>query len=399
MRGTSTAPEVGQNIDAWLPQRHTTVLLLSASAEVHDLVARVSAAAAVEVEVAEQPRAFAGRWEDISAVLVDADVAADPLRSSGLAGWRGALVIVGMGQSKTHIWAQAERLGVDSVAILPESAPWLAGFLARLQGSVTGAGVVGIVGGCGGAGASTLSIMVAAQAARRGTRTLLVDGDPLGGGLGPALGAQQLPGIGWQELLRASGSINPEQLAAALPRLGELSVLTWTASALEAGRQDPAAVPTMAFADGQAAAEVIRAARQGYGLVVVDMARSLEAYRVLASHCNGVLMVVPARARAAAAALAMKRQLPPLPMAVAVAAPLNEGDDAAMVAEAIELPLMGVMPRLRHVDDLLASERLPELLRRRAVHALTSAVLDWLSGDAVPARGRRRIGSGRRAAA
>ena len=87
--------------------------------------------------------------------------------------------------------------------------------------------MVGIVGGCGGAGASTLAMLVAAGAVKRGVRTLLVDGDPWGGGLCSALSADEVPGMHWPELLQASGAINPEQLAASLPYFAGLAVLSW----------------------------------------------------------------------------------------------------------------------------------------------------------------------------
>ncbi|MGO2542597.1 MAG: septum site-determining protein Ssd, partial [Specibacter sp.] len=202
MRRRNDLPR-GPAPEAWLPRRDTTVLLLSASVELQGAVGRVSAAAAVELIVGDGFGNVAGRWDDVAAVLVDSALLADTGVAAGLAGWRGPTAVVGFVRDSAQMWQQAELLGADRVAILPDSAPWLANYLSCLRNPASGAGVVGIVGGCGGAGASTLAVLVAAEAARRGTRTLLVDGDPWGGGLCAALSAEDVPGLRWPELLRA----------------------------------------------------------------------------------------------------------------------------------------------------------------------------------------------------
>lgn len=373
-----------------MPRRDTTIVLLSGSAKLQGAIGRVSAAAAVELLVAQSLEQVAGRWDDVAAVLFDADTLAGAAIDAGLAGWRGPTAVVGFASEAEQMWQQAERLGADRVAILPDSAPWLANYLSFLRNPVAGAGVLGIAGGCGGAGASTLSILVAAGAAARGARTLLVDGDPWGGGLCTAVAARDVPGLRWPELLQASGAINPEQLAASLPQMGALSLLSW-----DSGFQQQAA-GTVPFprpqAEGNAragpgegrrsaAGEVMRAARGAYGLVVVDLGRSPEAFAALASRCNGLAVVVPGRVRAAAATLHMLETMAPMPAVAVVRGPLAEGLDAAMVADAVGLPLVGRFPALRGVGEALESQRLPELLRRRTVRTLVSNLLEWMSGE------------------
>lgn len=372
------------------------MLLLSAAVELQGAVGRVCAAAAIELIVGEALEQVAGRWDDVAAVLLDSAVLADASVDAGLAGWRGPTAVVGFASDTAQMWRQAERLGADKVAILPDCAPWLANYLSCLRNPASGAGVVGIVGGCGGAGASTLAVLVAAEAAGRGTRTLLVDGDPWGGGLCTALSGQDTPGLRWPELLRASGAINPEQLASALPQLAGLSLLSWETGQI----QEPA--PAMSFAatatventltaapsqPRTAAGEVMRAARGAYGLVVVDLGRNPDSFTTLALHCNGVVMVIPAQMRAAAAALNLLDLLPPMPVAAVVRGPIREGLDAMMVASAVGLPLVGRLPQLRGVTEALESQRLPELLRRRPVRTLVANVLEWMAGD-VPERNR-----------
>ncbi|MHA7306529.1 septum site-determining protein Ssd [Arthrobacter sp. TMN-49] len=371
----------GKTGDPWLPRRDTTVVLMSASPELQGEVGRVSAAAAVELLIGQSLESLTVQWDDVAAVLIDSAV------DVGFSGWRGPTAVVGFAQDSTQMWRQAARLGADRVAILPDSAQWLADYLACLHSPASGAGVLGLVGACGGAGASTLSVLVAAGAAARGTRTLLVDGDRWGGGLSAAVSAQDVPGLRWPELLGVSGSINPEQLAASLPQLGPLALLSWDAVA----QPDVAAALTPRAP--AAVAEVMRAAGGGYGLVVVDVGRTPEAFRTFAVHCNGLLVVVPARARAAAAALQMMDTLPPMPVAAVVRGPVGEGLDAIMVADAIGLPLVGELPSVRGVAAALESQRLPELLRRRRVRPLVASVLDWMAGGAKvvrrpPARGQ-----------
>lgn len=381
----------------WLPRRDTTVVLLSGCAELQGAVGRVSAAAAVELLVGQSLEEVAGKWDDVAAVLFDAEVLAGEAIDAGLAGWRGPTAVVGFSSAAAQMWQQAERMGADRVAILPDSAPWLANYLSFLRNPITGTGVLGIVGGCGGAGASTLSVLVAAAAAAQGTRTLLVDGDPWGGGLCTAVAAGDVPGLRWPELLRASGAINPDQLAASLPQMGGLSLLSWD-SGLEqhadGGLPRAGALPRAGPGPEarSAAEEVMRAARGAYGLVVVDLARTPEAFAALAARCNGLLVVVPGRMRAAAATLQMFATMAPMPAAAVVRGPLAEGMDAAMVAAAVGLPLVGIFPALRGVGEALESQRLPEVLRRRAVRTIVWQVLHWMAGESTKdgqALGRR----------
>lgn len=359
----------------WLPRRDTTVLLLSADPELQGAVGRVCAAAAVELVMADNLDHAAGRWEEVSALLLDAKL---PTLDSGVAGWSGATVIVGFGADAAHVWQRAEQEGADKVAILPDSASWLANYLGCLRNSTPGAGVVGILGASGGAGASTLAVLVAAAAAAQGTRTLLVDGDPLGGGLETALAAAQVPGLRWPDLLHASGTINPEQLAASLPQLASLALLSWSSTP----RHDEGPASTAAVG------EVMRAARAAYGLVVVDLPRTPQALGPLAGHCSGTAFVVPAHARAAAAALALAQLLPPMPMTVAVRGPLGEGLDAAMVAGAVGMPLIGQLPHLRGVTEALEAHRMHDLVRRRKVRTLVANLLGWLGEGTPQSRGR-----------
>jgi hypothetical protein len=70
---------------------------------------------------------------------------------------------------------------------------------------------LGVIGGHGGAGATTLAVALALAAINDGRRTLLLDADPLGGGIHQriGLGVHKAPGslrvIEWDEPARSSG--------------------------------------------------------------------------------------------------------------------------------------------------------------------------------------------------
>lgn len=356
--------------EPWVPGEGSTVLLVSAAPTLQGAVGRVCAAAAVDLVVVDAVDRIGTGRDGIAAILIGSDV------RGGLAGWRGPTVVVGPAGDAGEMWTQAARLGADRVAVLPESAQWLANHLTRLRNPAATAGVVGIVGGCGGSGASTLAALVAAGAAGRGIRTLLVDGDGWGGGLEVALAAEAVPGLRWPDLLRASGAINPEQLAASLPESSGFSLLS-RASGAEGAGPGPAGVAA-------AAAEVMRAARGGFGLVVVDLGRSPDSLDALGVHCDGFVVVVPARLRAAAAAACLVARLPAAPAGLVVRGPLAEGIDAGLVAGSVGVPGLGVLPRLRRVDAALAAGRVADLVRRRPVGLLVGDLVHWLMSEGAP---------------
>ena len=66
--------------------------------------------------------------------------------------------------------------------------------------------MLAVVGGRGGAGASVFAVATAVRAARSGERALLVDCDPLGGGVDLVLGAEDLDGLRWPEVGTGAGT-------------------------------------------------------------------------------------------------------------------------------------------------------------------------------------------------
>lgn len=207
---------------------------------------------------------------------------------------------------------------------------------------------VAVFGGCGGAGASTLAAGLARSALRSGRAVVLVDGDPLGGGLETLLADELTPGAPGPH-----GSAPPEPAgsvgsAIALfprrPRDSGLTVLSW-------GRPDGAPIPPDAMR--LALSELAGTAE----LLVVDLPRSLgDATRVAAAYATHSLLIVPVAERSAISAHRLLTQLGALGPRPGLVARLPSRDllDPAHLARLLRLPLSGV---LKHGRDRSTLQR------------------------------------------
>ena len=201
-----------------------------------DDLLRLAAAAGVETTVAPDVVAARGPWRDAALVLVGGDLVADLVRI-GLPRRRGVLVVPA-DRHQADVWPLASAAGAESVAPLPGAEGLLVDRLAG-AGAQPAATVVVVMGGRGGAGASTLACALARAAVRSAARwapVLLVDADPLGGGLDLLLGAEGAPGLRWPDLADARGRASPHELHAALPIVDGVSLLSWH-------RGDPVVLP------------------------------------------------------------------------------------------------------------------------------------------------------------
>jgi secretion/DNA translocation related CpaE-like protein len=131
---------------------------------------------------------------------------------------------------------------------------------------------------------------LAVTAANLGKRVLLVDADPLGGGLDLVLGWEDDAGLRWPEFTASSGQLDGLALVGALPGRGDLAVLSFD-------RRQTATAPP------EAMAAVLAAGRNARDLVVVDTPRHMDAAAVVAMQtADECLLVVPAEVRAVTAA-------------------------------------------------------------------------------------------------
>ncbi|RZU51572.1 secretion/DNA translocation related CpaE-like protein [Krasilnikovia cinnamomea] len=311
-------------------------LVITGDPDLLDDLLRLAAAGGTEVEVAADPPAARPRYNAAPLVVIGADQAASCLRAR--LPRRPRVVIVGRVQVAEPVWEVAELLGAEHVAVLPTAEPWLVDRFAERHDTSPGR-VLAVIGGRGGAGASVLAGGLAVTAVSAGLRTLLVDADPLGGGIDLVLGWEQVDGLRWPALTGTGGRVDPPALLRALPHRGDLVLLSFA-------RDEPPAVP------GEAMAATLDAARRGRDAIVADLPRHLDDAAALALQAaDRALIVVPAelRATAAAARVAAAAAVHCDHLEVVVRGPAPGRLKAREVASALGLPLAGTLrpePRL-----------------------------------------------------
>lgn len=334
------------------------------------------------VEAAADPDA--ARWCAAAVVLLDAGAAGRlthlPRRSD--------VVLVCAdgpddGEPAPEVWRAAVAVGAGRVVVLPAGRGWLTETVAaacRPRGTC-----VAVVGARGGAGASSAAVALAGAAAAGGRRVLLLDADPLGGGLDLALGAEDQPGLRWDALHDLRAPVPPGGLAAGLPVVDGVVLLSY-------GRAGEPVRPETADA-------VVRAAADEHDLVVLDLPRAGDdAARAAAARADVVVCVCPCEVRAVAAAPAVLRQWAPLaPVHLLVRGPSPGGLRPREAAEAVR---QGCgerdADRVQHVDLLRAEPGLTQALERGDPFAASprSPLRRWATGWV---RTRLPVGSGRAA--
>ncbi|MFD3992109.1 septum site-determining protein Ssd [Streptomyces sp. NPDC058583] len=311
--------------------RRTGPLIVTEDLGLLDDLLRLCAAAGVEPEVHHRVPERPASWTDPPLVLVGDDAAA---RCRGAAR-RPGTVLVGRDRDDSGVWRLAVEIGAECVLRLPDAEGLL---VDRIADAAEGVGrqamTVGVVGGRGGAGASTLACGLALAAARAGRRTLLVDGDPLGGGLDVLLGGERQEGRRWPDFAASKGRLAGGALEESLPSVRGVRVLSW-------GREPAASVPA------EAVRSVLAAARRRGGVVVVDLPRAADSAAVEAlAQLDLGLLVVPGELRAVAAAhrMASTLSMGVRDLRAVVRGPYAAGLDERWVADALRLPLAGELP-------------------------------------------------------
>jgi secretion/DNA translocation related CpaE-like protein len=163
---------------------------------------------------------------------------------------------------------------------------------------------------------------------------MLIDGDPLGGGIDVLLGGERAEGMRWPDFAHSKGRVGGCALEESLPALHGLRVLSW-------GRDDWVVVPPPAMA------AVLAAARRLGGVVVVDLPRRVdESVAEALSQLDLGLLVVPGELRAVAAAkrVASMAGMVLGDLRVMARGPYAAGLDERWVAHALGLPLAGELP-------------------------------------------------------
>jgi secretion/DNA translocation related CpaE-like protein len=345
-----------------LVERPGGPLIVTEDETLLDDLLRLCAAAGTEPEVvfAGPPRATS--WDNAPLVLVGTEASG---RVRGAARRKG-VVLVGRDLDDPEVWHRAVDIGADHVTFLPDAETWLVDRIADVaEGAGPPALTIGVAGGRGGAGASTLACALAVTAARAGQRTMLVDGDPLGGGLDIMLGAERTGGLRWPDFADSRGRVNSGALEESLPRLDSLSVLSWD-------RGDLVAIPPPAMRS------VLGAARRRGGVVVVDLPRRVDdAVAETLAQIDIGLLVVPAELRAVAAATRVAAALTMVVKDLRIVArgPFGSGLDGQEIARLTGLPLAGELPAEPAAADALAGGAPPGSATRGPLARFCAAFL------------------------
>jgi len=176
---------------------------------------------------------------------------------------------------------------------------------------------VAVFGGCGGAGASTLAAGLARSALHSGRAVVLVDGDPLGGGLETILADDLSAGRHRSEQQGASG----------------LSLLT-------CARPDGTPIPP------ESMGHALTAMAPEAELVIVDLPRALaDSTRLAAAYATHSLLIAPVAERTLVSAHRLLTQLGSLGPRPGLVARLPCRDllSPQRLAELLRLPLSGVL--------------------------------------------------------
>ncbi|WP_431043016.1 septum site-determining protein Ssd [Streptomyces sp. P1-3] len=307
-------------------------LIVTEDEELLDDLLRLCAAAGAEAEVAHGAPTRGGSWEGAPLILVGDD---SVHRLRGRARRTGVLLI-GRDLDDHSIWQRAVEVGADHVLFLPDAETWLVDRIADVaEGAGPQAVTIGVIGGRGGAGASTLACALAVTAARTGRRTMLIDGDPLGGGLDVLLGGERAQGLRWPAFAESRGRVAGSALEEALPELHSLRLLSWD-------RGDSVIIAPDAMRS------VLAAARRRGGVVVVDLPRRVdESVAEALAQVDLGLLVVPAEVRAVAAAHRVASTVGMVlhDLRAVVRGPFSPGLDDEEVARLLRLPLAGELPQ------------------------------------------------------
>lgn len=348
-------------------------LVVTSDPALLDDLLRLAATAGVELDVAVDAVAARRYWGTAPVVVLGDDAGKSCLRL-GLAR-RDGLVLLGTHLDGAGVWQRAVELGAEHVVFLPEAEDWLVNRLAdAVESDGPAAALVAVVGGRGGAGATTLACALAVTATHIGRPTLLVDGDPFGGGIDLVFGGELDRGVRWPELGATRGRVPAAALDGALPRMNGLSVLSWD-------RGDADRVPA------EAVRAVLAAGRRSNDLVVVDLPRAVDdCGRIVLASATTVLLIVPNEVRAAAAASRVAAAVGLLchDVRVVTRGPSPSGLAGAQIARALELPMLGELRPEPGLDLDLDHGRAPGRRGRGPLSALCRKLLDEL----LPASGK-----------
>ncbi|MGI8985428.1 MAG: septum site-determining protein Ssd [Nocardioidaceae bacterium] len=346
-------------------ERGTRPLIMTTDEVLLDDLLRLSAAAGTTPEVARDVASARRAWSTAAAVVIGSDVVS--LVADVRLPRRGGVVVACPRAADAAVWAHAVGVGAVDVLALPgQQATLIDLFGDCVDGAGRSAVNIGVVGGCGGSGSTSFAAGLGLTGAGRDLTTLLIDADPLGGGIDLAMGNEHMAGLRWPDLARSTGRLAAPTLREALPRSRELAVLSWD-------RGDLLCLPP------ESMRSVVSAGQRGHDLVVVDLPRRLDAAAEEAVIRTTVtLLVVPAQVRAVAAASrvvsAVRDVAPRLGLVVRTGG--SAGLDAHQIEASLDLELWASMRPERGITAALQDGLGPLRRRRGALSSCCNLVLD-----------------------
>ena len=215
--------------------------------------------------------------------------------------------------------------------------------------------VIGVVGGCGGVGASTFAAALAATAGERGGG-VLVDLDPIAGGIDVLLGLEGAPGARWSGLRLGGGYLDPAVLVEGLPRWSSVAVLS-----------------ADLLPDASSVSQVLTVACRA-GPVVVDLGRwDTPARAGAVPQCTLTVLVSGGDVRSVTGARAVRVGLGDCAVGLLVSRSARDQTRAERIAELVGAPLVGRIRAIgRHGGDApLLARSLP-----RSLTGVARGVLD-----------------------
>lgn len=341
--------------------------------ELLDRLLATLAAVELEPRVVSDPGALRALWRDATVVTVGAD-RAEQLAGLGLPR-RSDVFVVGADVDGEELCRWSVPLGA-AVAPLPSAESWLVAALADATGTRSGAGrLVTVVGASGGVGASTCAAALAVASVGQGQRTMLVDGDPWGGGLDLLLGAEHAAGWRWPQLANARGHLG--ELTGQLPYVDGIDLLA-------AGRRTSSG--RAGDVETEQLAAVLRSATRSHDLTVVDLPRWLDRTgQDTLRRAAATVLVARADLRGLAAARELVPWLPDDSCYVLLRGRRSGVVGPEQVEESLGLPVIASAPDEPAIR--LAAERgePPSRSGRSALARACASILAMLPGRSVAA--------------
>lgn len=312
------------------------VLTLLSDPVLHEEIDRITAAVGTTaVHLAPDSRPGARIWAAARAVVLDGS-AAQSLAVTPLTR-RSRVFVVASGDHTAPspdaaLLSASIAVGAEAVLTLPGQADQLVRGLSdpgdHVDARGSGATVAAVLGGRGGAGASVFAAALALSL----KESLLMDLDPIGGGMDLLLGAEASVGLRWPDIQVQDGRLDWAAVHQALPRHRGISILSGTRRARDV---EPAA-----------AAAFIDAARAGAVTAVCDVpGMHTDAARTALEAADLVIVVAACDLRSCAATAARVPDLTAVNpnVGLVVRGPAPGGLGPAEFATAVGLPLLTTM--------------------------------------------------------